>query len=235
MAILRANILMRILTSLVLVPTTLWFLSLGGMAAAAFVGVTFLICLCELYALLLPLKPQQTMSLFVLWFVYICVAFSGVLCVLEHLGATYLIVLSCLVWASDVGGFVVGNLVKGPKLAPTISPSKTWSGAVGSVICVISLNSLFAKMGYIGPYLTGLHSIFFGMFISILVQLGDLLESYFKRQIAVKDISQLLPGHGGLVDRLDGYFMVFFVIGVLSIFLSTEALFCNMGLVPFCN
>lgn len=235
MAKLPVNILMRIMTSLVLIPTTLWFLSFGGMVASVFLGIAFLICLCELYALLLPLKPHETMSYFLVWFVYICMAFIGVLCVLEYLGAPYLIFLSCLIWSSDVGGYIVGNLIKGPKLAPTISPSKTWAGAVGSVIFVISVNSLFAKSGYVGPYRTGVHIILSGVFISILVQLGDLVESYFKRQIDVKDISRLLPGHGGLVDRLDGYIMVFFTIGVLSVFMSTKALFCNMGMIPFCD
>lgn len=231
----RSNLFKRVIISSFLMPLTLWLLSFGGMVATVYVGLAFLICLCELYALLLPLKPRRMVGLFVLWFLYIGAAYNGVITVIDELGASYIVALTCFVWASDIGGYVVGNLIGGPKLAPTISPSKTWSGAVGSVVFTIIGNAVFTFAEIIGPFQSTFHIILFGVFVSVLVQLGDLLESYFKRGLNVKDISHLIPGHGGFVDRLDGYFMLFFVLCVFSWFFAMKQVFCNMGLISFCN
>ena len=111
-----------------------------------------------------------------------------------------IILLGCI--ASDIGGFVFGNLFKGPKLTK-ISPKKTISGAIGSFIscCIVVMSLVF--------YITknfNLNIFLISIIISFACQLGDLFFSYLKRKAKIKDYSNLLPGHGGVIDRLDGIF-----------------------------
>ena len=109
-----------------------------------------------------------------------------------------MILLTCV--ASDVGGFIFGKIFKGPKLTK-ISPKKTISGAIGSLI----FSSLFILM--LTYYLTksfDLYIVIIGCIISISCQIGDLFFSFLKRKSFVKDTGNLLPGHGGILDRVDG-------------------------------
>ena len=111
-----------------------------------------------------------------------------------------IILLGCI--ASDIGGFVFGNLLKGPKLTK-VSPKKTVSGSIGSFFsCSFIVMSLVF-------YITknfNLNIFFISIIISFSCQLGDLFFSYLKRKAKIKDYSNLLPGHGGVIDRLDGIF-----------------------------
>jgi phosphatidate cytidylyltransferase len=102
-----------------------------------------------------------------------------------------------MVWASDIGAYLVGRLAGGPKLAPSISPGKTWSGAAGGVAA-----SLLVAVALAGaaPWRAAIVAVV----LSIVSQAGDLLESALKRHVGVKDSGRLIPGHGGLLDRLDG-------------------------------
>lgn len=101
------------------------------------------------------------------------------------------------VWASDIGAYSTGRLLRGPKLAPSLSPAKTWSGAVGGLVLAMLIGE--AVVGR----LTISTALFAGL-LAIACQAGDLLESGIKRHVGVKDSGQLIPGHGGLLDRLDG-------------------------------
>ena len=112
----------------------------------------------------------------------------------------FITLLGCI--ASDIGGFVFGNLFKGPKLTK-ISPKKTVSGSIGSffLCCIVVMGLVF--------YITkkfNLNIFFISIIISFSCQLGDLFFSYLKRKAKIKDYSNLLPGHGGVIDRLDGIF-----------------------------
>ena len=109
--------------------------------------------------------------------------------------------LLVVVWSSDIGAYVVGRLVGGPKLAPSISPGKTWSGALGGLVCAMVLGLAVSRFAAPGPVL---HALVVAGALSVASQLGDLLESGLKRHFGVKDSSQLIPGHGGVFDRLDG-------------------------------
>lgn len=106
------------------------------------------------------------------------------------------------IWATDSFAYFIGRAVGGPKFLPTISPKKTWAGAIGGLlggaVVAIVVHNIFALTG---P-LTGL--IISGVAVSMLSQFGDALESAIKRDFNVKDSGQLIPGHGGLFDRLDG-------------------------------
>jgi phosphatidate cytidylyltransferase len=109
------------------------------------------------------------------------------------------------VWAVDIGAYFAGRSIGGPKLAPAISPNKTWSGLVGGMLSA-------ALVGGIAAALLGKANLWplaaFGAFLAVVEQAGDLLESWIKRRFSVKDMGHLIPGHGGLFDRVDGLLAV---------------------------
>jgi phosphatidate cytidylyltransferase len=102
-----------------------------------------------------------------------------------------------VVWAGDIGAYLVGRLVGGPRLAPKISPGKTWAGAIGGTLAAILAG---AAAGYEQP----LQAALVALPISLVAQAGDLAESAIKRHFGAKDSGWIIPGHGGLLDRLDG-------------------------------
>jgi phosphatidate cytidylyltransferase len=116
-------------------------------------------------------------------------------------GFVALIFVLLIVWVTDSGGYFAGRGIGGPKLWPRISPKKTWAGAIGGFVACLAVASIFAVLdfGKAGPLL-----MISGV-LSVVSQLGDLFESAVKRRFGVKDSSQIIPGHGGLLDRLDGF------------------------------
>jgi phosphatidate cytidylyltransferase len=118
------------------------------------------------------------------------------------LGFIAIVFLFAIVWATDIFAYFIGRAVGGPKLAPRFSPKKTWSGAVGGVMAAVVVAVLIAKLAG----LTALLPIaMIAVMLSIAAQAGDLFESLLKRRFGAKDSSHLIPGHGGLMDRLDGF------------------------------
>jgi phosphatidate cytidylyltransferase len=111
-----------------------------------------------------------------------------------------------IVWASDIGAYMVGRLVGGPKLAPKISPGKTWSGAIGGLISAVLGGTAVAAC--VSPEISAFHVIAPGIVLGVISQAGDLLESALKRHFGVKDSGRIIPGHGGLLDRLDALLAV---------------------------
>lgn len=106
-----------------------------------------------------------------------------------------------MVWSMDIGGLVVGCNVRGPKLAPKISPNKTWSGLLGAMLFSALISAAFAH--FTEPtWMIRMAAV--GAVLAIVAQCGDLLESKVKRYLQVKDSSNLIPGHGGMFDRVDG-------------------------------
>ena len=116
-------------------------------------------------------------------------------------GRANVLFLLLVVWASDIGAYVVGRLLGGPKLAPALSPGKTWSGSVGGLVAAVLAGELAAH--WLAPGALGRAGLLAGL-LGIASQAGDLLESGIKRRFGVKDSGHLIPGHGGLLDRLDG-------------------------------
>ena len=104
-----------------------------------------------------------------------------------------------LVWATDIGAYFAGRSIGGPKLAPRVSPSKTWSGLGGGVLAALLTGFLLYRFADLPIQLAAASGL-----LAVAAQLGDLLESAMKRRAGVKDSSNLLPGHGGVMDRLDG-------------------------------
>ena len=117
-------------------------------------------------------------------------------------GFAAIVFLFAIVWATDILAYFVGRALGGPKLAPRVSPKKTWSGATGGIIAAMVAADIVA----IAAGLANLFALaFLAAVLSIAAQGGDLFESALKRRFGAKDASNLIPGHGGLMDRLDGF------------------------------
>lgn len=135
-----------------------------------------------------------------------------------------LVVFLAPVIAVDVGAYFSGRLIGGPRILPSVSPSKTWAGLLGGVVAA-SLVCMASDFYDIGPgatipgfSLTSLSgAILTGTLIAIIAQSGDFFESWMKRRAGVKDSGSLLPGHGGIFDRLDGFIAVFFVLFLMAV------------------
>lgn len=127
-------------------------------------------------------------------------------------GFLALIFVFLIVWITDILGYFVGRGVGGPKLWVRISPKKTWSGAIGGLAGSVIFAAGFSAAGY-GKLLP---MLLIGTVISVISQLGDLFESALKRQFGVKDSSQIIPGHGGLLDRLDGFMAAIIAAAVIG-------------------
>jgi phosphatidate cytidylyltransferase len=127
---------------------------------------------------------------------------------IETYGLIWALWLFLVVWATDVGAYVFGRTIGGPKIAPKISPSKTWAGLLGGTVMVaVVMNVMF--YGFLtnySPKISGIISVGFvwGGPLAFLAQAGDFFESWMKRRAGVKDSGSLIPGHGGLFDRVDG-------------------------------
>ena len=155
------------------------------------------------------IMPQDTLGWRIGGYVYAIVPAASAIALrnypvpLEH-GALYATLAAVLmVCATDIGAFFAGRFIGGPKLAPRISPNKTWAGLGGGMLASIILSLLF--LPHVIFPLSVLGAIVLGAAMAVLAQAGDLFESWMKRQRGVKDSGSLLPGHGGALDRMDGY------------------------------
>ena len=158
------------------------------------------------------LQRKQIKNAFIVMTGYLYLTLS--LAILIHIfpfiyGSSFVLLILVMIWLVDIGAFLVGKTLGGPKLAPSISPNKTWSGFFGGIM----ISSIGTWVLY---HFLNLESLpYFGAFVLIalpLAQVGDLLESWCKRYFNVKDSGSFLPGHGGLLDRLDSIFAVSFAI-----------------------
>ncbi len=128
-------------------------------------------------------------------------------------GFVALILVLLIVWVTDIGGYFAGRGLGGPKLWPRVSPKKTWAGAIGGFIASLAIAAAFAAFGY--GKMAPLQAL--GAVLSIASQVGDLFELAVKRRFGVKDSSQIIPGHGGLLDRLDGFVAAIVLAALIGI------------------
>jgi phosphatidate cytidylyltransferase len=136
-------------------------------------------------------------------------------------GLATLLWLLALVWAVDTGAYFAGRTVGGPKLAPRISPSKTWSGLLGGVLAALAVGLVAARLT--GGSALGIAAISAGL--AFVEQAGDLMESAIKRRFHVKDAGNLIPGHGGLLDRVDGLMAVLAAVAAITLAAGRSPLF----------
>ncbi|MBV8400429.1 MAG: phosphatidate cytidylyltransferase [Acetobacteraceae bacterium] len=136
----------------------------------------------------------------------------------ELAGRPNVLFLVLTVWASDVGAYCTGRLIGGPRLAPRISPAKTWAGTTGGLGAAIGIGIVVAVLTSEERSLWRIALV--AALLGIFTQAGDLLESVIKRRLGVKDSSQLIPGHGGLLDRLDGMLIAAPAAAILALTLG---------------
>ena len=211
----------RILSAAVMTPVAVTCVWLGGVAFALIVGVIVAGLVIEWLVLfskpsLLPLRP----GLFSAGLLYVAVAGTSLLWLRADpiSGRADVLFLLLTVWAGDIGAYVVGRWIGGPRLAPSISPGKTWSGAAGGLLAAVVTGLLAAHL--LAAPVAFWQPALIAVILSIVAQAGDLLESFVKRLLAVKDSGNLIPGHGGLFDRLDGVLAAAPVAALLALALG---------------
>ena len=191
----------RLPVYLIGLPLSLWIVLIGGWAFKLFVVFFMTMAFIEF----LSLRSKD--SNFILWaflgICYVCVGLSSLLVLRSidnELDFYFTLMLFCGVTLNDTFAYIFGSLIGGKKIAPSISPNKTYAGLLGGLIASIAFILLFDR--FVFPLSIGDQCIFVLIF-SIVGFLGDLLESFLKRQANVKDSSRLLMGHGGALDRVD--------------------------------
>ena len=198
------NLAIRAVSSSVLAPFFLWVVYINNIFFHFLLLLVFVISLYELKFVFIKNKIFYV-CLFSLMLVFL---FS----VLEVRGNTnsdfyYFLWVILIVWLSDIGGYIFGNIFKGPALSKW-SPKKTFSGLFGSLMLAQLAFAVFSAFGQIFEYTVTIFVTQF--FLSAVTILGDLFFSFIKRKHNIKDYSNLIPGHGGLLDRIDG--MIFVMI-----------------------
>jgi CDP-diglyceride synthetase len=134
-------------------------------------------------------------------------------------GVEMIFYMILVIISTDIGAFIFGKLIGGPKLAPSISPGKTISGSTSGIVVAVISALILKFIGYINIEYKIL--IITTIILSIFSQIGDLIESSFKRHFGVKDSSNLIPGHGGFLDRVDSFLLtapIFMIINIFDLF-----------------
>ena len=195
----KSELLKRILSSIILIPIAFFFIFQGTVFFAFFLGLFFL---ATSYEWLKMCKKNYLMK--ILGVLFLLLSFYSSFYIRENSGLFLFLFIILICIFTDIGGYIFGNVFKGPKLTK-ISPKKTYAGVIGSFL--FSLIAALSFMKIIGSNYLETHYLntFFGiLIISLISQIGDLIISYFKRLAKIKDTGKIIPGHGGILDRIDG-------------------------------
>ena len=190
--------------------TALWF---GGLAFGLLLLVGGALVLVEWFQLVkrMTLGGGAKAALNALGPILVLGAMAGLWFIRDQLGMTAALWVFGMVWATDIGAYFAGRAFGGARLAPRISPSKTWSGLVGGMVAALIASATIGDRAGIAGV-----PLWIGLFMGLLAQLGDLAQSWMKRRAGVKDSGKLIPGHGGLFDRVDGVLPVALLLGALA-------------------
>lgn len=223
----RSDLPVRLASALVMVAITAIALWLGGWFWTGFVILVGGLALWEWNTLVRKTDASPLAEVVWLFFgaIYVCGAALALVQVRFNYDALSVAVAFALpVIAVDVGAYFAGRALGGPRIAPSISPSKTWAGLLGGALAA-SIVGIIVEVADIGPGILepGITVVGFalavlaGVLIAVIAQAGDFFESWMKRRAGVKDSSNLIPGHGGVLDRLDGFIAVFFVLFLVAL------------------
>ena len=203
----------RILSSIILLPLSFFFIIKGSAFFILFLTILFVIACFEWFKITKKIEYKIIGTFFLLFSFYTVYFFRD-----RDLLDFLLILIICV--TTDIGGYIFGKIFKGPKLIK-ISPNKTYAGMIGSFLLSIIASYLFA-IKYDSTFLQNqnlfedFYFIFLVFLISSVSQIGDLIISYFKRLSKIKDTGNIFPGHGGLLDRIDGMIFTFPFIFLVS-------------------
>lgn len=190
---------LRIISAIPMIAVALLAIGLGGMWFAGLVLAGAVLMSFEWNQLVTANDNKPEQKWYLIGIAYVVVPCLALLYIREQ-GAALAFWYFSVIWALDIGAYFTGKFVGGAKLAPAISPGKTWSGLGGGVLAAMVVGGLIAIFaGGQSFFLVILASV-----LALLAQAGDLYESWIKRQFGLKDSSSLIPGHGGILDRVDG-------------------------------
>ena len=199
------ELLKRILSSLVLIFILGIFIIQGGIIFNLFVLICFFLTVFEWH------KMSKKNSYYILGIFFLIFSYFSIYYLVNQISDDYsyflFILLICI--STDLGGYVVGKIIKGPKLSK-LSPKKTYAGMMGSFLFSIIFSNFFLDSFIFDSTIhMSVEILIFVISISAISQIGDLIISYFKRISKIKDTGKLIPGHGGILDRIDGMIFAF--------------------------
>ena len=205
----------RLISSIILIPLTFFFIIKGSVLFNLFILFCFLIISYEWHMM------SKKRSYNLIGFLFLFFSFYSIYILRNEYPGEYLYVLliTSICIFTDIGGYIFGKVLKGPKLTK-YSPNKTYSGMLGAYTLAIFFTSILFNndIFFLNEAETNLNSLIFVFVISTVSQLGDILISYFKRLSNIKDTGTIIPGHGGLLDRVDGMIFAFpFSFMILSV------------------
>ncbi len=209
----------RIVSSIILLPLTFFIIIKGSILFFFFLFFCFLLSCYEWK------KMVKSKIIFILGLIFLLLSFYSAFSLRENsqeVGLFIFLFLIIISVSTDIGGFTFGKIFKGPKLTK-ISPKKTYSGVIGSFIFSILIGTLFIKY-YLNIHLNNIqfnnNFIFIICILSLISQIGDLIISYFKRLSKLDNTGELIPGHGGILDRIDGIIFVMPFFYLLNLFIK---------------
>ena len=210
----KDELIKRILSSVILIPIALFFIIKGTFLFIFFITICFLVIAYEWH------NMRKKKSYYYFGFLFLIFSFITIYQLRFNTDADYfwVLIITIICVATDIGGYIFGNLFKGPKITK-LSPNKTYSGMVGGYF--LSLIFLSFSFQYFNLKFS-VNWLFFVLLVSSVSQLGDITISYFKRLSKIKDTGKIIPGHGGLLDRVDGmifaypFSYIIILIGVFS-------------------
>ena len=223
----------RLASAAVLLAIAAAALAIGGRVLDAFILLVALIGFAELVRLVLA--ASRNWALRIIGIAAGAAYFGLAAAVMIGAGTFLLVMVIGIAVFTDTGAYFAGRAIGGPKIAPAISPSKTWAGLVGGMIAaavwvfvwVAAIDS--TALDWLGPrfeiglnlsFANTLGGIVLGAVLAVVAQAGDFLESWLKRRAGVKDSSRLIPGHGGVFDRIDGLVPVAIVAGLIAAWMA---------------
>ena len=201
----RGELFKRIISSIILVPISLFFIIKGSLLFNFFIFFIFLITSYEWY------RMSKNKLYLIFGFLFLIISFYTIY-MLRNIdeGFYYFFSVLLICISTDIGGYIFGKFFGGPKLTK-ISPKKTYAGMIGGYLLSIVVLSIFYNSSYLFEDKIQIlpKVLFFIILISTSSQLGDIIISYFKRLSNIKDTGMIIPGHGGLLDRVDGMIFAF--------------------------
>ena len=207
----KPELIKRIFSSIMLIPIALFFIIKGSFFFTFIITAYFLITLYEWHMM----SKKKTYNIF--GFIFLIFSFYSVYFIRNELqiqssekhGLMIFLFILVVCVSTDIGGYVFGKLFKGPKLTK-ISPKKTFAGVFGSFLFPLLAGLVIYQYEYTDQIPNDdLYFLIIILLISLISQIGDLIISFFKRKAKIKDTGKILPGHGGLLDRIDGMIFVF--------------------------
>jgi len=210
------NLTKRILSAITLAPIVLYIIYIGGMAFNIMVAIAFAIMIWE-WCRMTKASPRKwawwISGLTYIGWACICLIFLASSIATTEKGYNFIIIflIFITIWAVDIGAYIAGKTFGKHKIAPKISPNKTWEGLIGGMI---GASIILTSFGKILPFNAIITLIIAGCVTAIVAQSGDFFESWVKRKFGVKDSSNIIPGHGGLLDRLDGLLAIMWGLSI---------------------